>query len=116
MPQVSVTTNITKDIPRDKALALKLSSLTAQSMGKPESYVQIAVVSGSDMTFAGTEQPTVILRLLNVGKMDEPKKQNAAQKFTQLVSNELGVPSDRVFFEMIDQNPALFAWNGNTFA
>ena len=48
--------------------------------------------------------------------MDEPKKQNAAQKFTQLVSNELGVPSDRVFFEMIDQNPVLFAWNGNTFA
>ena len=43
-------------------------------MGKPESYVQIAVVSGSDMTFAGTEAPTVILRLLNIGKMDDAKK------------------------------------------
>ena len=54
------------------------------------------------MTFAGTEAPTVILRLLNVGKMDETKKKNAAQKFTELISNELGVASDRVFFEMID--------------
>ena len=67
MPYLKIQTNTALADDQGKALLAKASSVTAEKLGKPESYVMTSVENNPAMTFAGTDAPLAFLELKSIG-------------------------------------------------
>ena len=65
MPVLQITTNVTIENVDD--LAKQTSSLVADILGKPESYVMVSLNGAADLIFAGTSDPCAHLMLKSLG-------------------------------------------------
>lgn len=61
MPYLMIQTNLKVDEVEAKALLAKASGLVAAELGKPESYVMVALEAKTAMLFAGDDSPLAIL-------------------------------------------------------
>lgn len=114
MPYLKIQTNQNLDESRRSAL-LKLASKTvAQQLGKPESYVMIAVDAGRPMLFAGSDAPLAYLELKSIG-LPAAATAKLSQSLCALMAEQLAVPQDRIYIEFADAAPQMWGWNGETF-
>ena len=115
MPFLRIQTNQPVDPDRREELALLVSRLAAEQLGKPERYVMVRLESGRTMIFAGTAAPAAYLELISLGlAADQCPALSAA--LCQWVSDHLGVPADRTYIEFRSPDRAQFGWDGTTFA
>lgn len=114
MPYFSIDTNQTLEEEKTQEIMKNASSFIAGLLGKPESYVMVAVKPGIPMTFAGTTEPTAFLRLKSIG-LAKDRCTEFSEKICAFVDQELGIPKDRVFIDFKDLERNLFGWNGSTF-
>lgn len=116
MPLIKVQSSV--DAPEPTAvegLLKTLSAKLAQHVGKPESYVMTAFEPNVAMTFGGTIEPTCYMEVKNIGSMNPAQTKAMSQDFSQVISDKLGVPINRIYIEFTDAKGALWGWNGSTF-
>ena len=114
MPYFSIETNQTIDQASNRDLMKKTSALIAELLGKPESYVMIAIKPETPLIFAGSDEPTAFVRLKSIGLPIESCPQ-LSEKICSFVGQQLGIPPNRIFIDFKDLAREMFGWNGKTF-
>lgn len=114
MPFVKIQSNVELDEAKRETLLKSLSSLTASELGKPESYVMVAIEPTIPMLFAGSSDPTCYLELKSIG-LPETKTADLSNTLSTEIEKQLGVSKDRVYIEFADAARNMWGWNGGTF-
>lgn len=116
MPLIKVQSSVDAQEPAVIEGLLKiLSSKLATHVGKPESYVMTAFEPNVAMTFGGTIEPTCYIEVKNIGTLSPAQTKTMSQDFSQVISEKLGVPINRIYIEFTDAKGAMWGWNGSTF-
>ncbi|UCB54671.1 MAG: hypothetical protein JSW45_12160 [Thiotrichales bacterium] len=112
MPVLQITTNRTVD--NTDQLAEQASSLTAEMLGKPESYVMVSINDDANLIFAGTKDPCAHLILKSLG-LPESETRAYSEKLCGFIEQQLGVPPSRTYIEFISPERHMFGWDKRTF-
>ncbi len=114
MPLLKIQTNAAYPAEKRSELLKEFSASVADMLGKPESYVMVSLEVTPHMVFAGEETPLAYLELKSIG-LPGDQTRAFAESLCTLVSNHLGVASDRIYIEFADAARHLWGWNGGTF-
>ncbi|HHH38885.1 MAG TPA: hypothetical protein ENK50_04845 [Sedimenticola sp.] len=115
MPLLKIMTNLEIPPERRQPLLETASARVAEMLGKPESYVMVALEPGRPMRFAGSDAPLAYLELKSIGLPREGTRDLSA-KLCGLISGELGIPANRIYIEFSNAERDMWGWNGATFA
>ena len=97
-----------------QTLLATASRLVASELGKPESYVMVALEDNTPMLFAGDDAPLAYLELKSIG-LPESRTAQLSAALCQLMEESIGVGKDRVYIEFADAPRKMWGWNGATF-
>lgn len=114
MPYLMIQTNQSVDATASQALLAGASRLVASELGKPESYVMVALEDNTPMLFAGDDAPLAYLELKSIG-LPETKTAGLSAALCGLIEESIGVSKERVYIEFADAPRAMWGWNGGTF-
>jgi phenylpyruvate tautomerase PptA (4-oxalocrotonate tautomerase family) len=114
MPYLQIQTNLEIKPEQHATLLANASQTVAQILGKPESYVMVALQANTPMVFAGTDQPTAFLELKSI-RLPTANTTELSQKLCAFIENSLNIPKDRIYIEFINAEASLWGWNGRTF-
>jgi phenylpyruvate tautomerase PptA (4-oxalocrotonate tautomerase family) len=114
MPYLKIQTNQACPEAACQTLMQNASRLVADKLGKPESYVMVAMDPPRPMLFAGDDGPTAYLELKSIGLPANQTRELSAA-LCNLVSDELGVDQNRIYIEFADAARNMWGWNGATF-
>ena len=114
MPYFSIKTNQPIEQASNRDLMKKTSAFIAELLGKPESYVMIAIKPETPLIFAGSDEPTAFVRLKSIG-LPKERCTEYSEKICGFVERELGVAPNRVFIDFKVLEREMFGWNGKTF-
>ena len=114
VPYLMIQTNLPLGKKAERAILKNASTLVAELLGKPESFVMIALQTDTTMLFAGSDDPVAFLELKSVG-LPARKTKDLSESLCQLIEGHLGIPRDRVYVKFIDVKGAMWGWKGDTF-
>ena len=114
MPYLMIQTNQTVDVADGKTLLAQASKLLAVELGKPESYVMVALQADTPMLFAGNDAPLAYLELKSIG-LPEGKTPQLSAALCKLMEETVGVSKDRVYIEFAEAKGSMWGWKGATF-
>jgi len=114
MPLLKIQTNVEIPSERRQPLLREASARVAQLLGKPERYVMVMLEIQPDMLFSASPEPLAYLELKSIGL---PGEQTAAfsAALCDLLSEQLAIPSERIYIEFANAERHLWGWNGATF-
>jgi phenylpyruvate tautomerase PptA (4-oxalocrotonate tautomerase family) len=112
MPLLELTTNTDIDDAQD--IAKQASKLTADILGKPESYVMVKIQPKQDLIFAGTDEAAAHVKLKSLG-LPEKETTEFSAKICDFISSELGINSARIYIEFSNPERHMWGWDGRTF-
>lgn len=114
MPYLMVQTNVV--IPEEEITPLlqHLSAETARALGKPASYVMVALQDGTPMLFAGSDDATAYLELKSLGLPDS-QIPALSKSLCGLIEQQLDIPQERIYIEFSSPKDHMWGWNGETF-
>lgn len=114
MPYLKIQTNreLSDDVKQE--ILKKTSLLVSKNLGKPEKYVMVRLDPAQPMMFAGSTTPCAYLELKSIG-LPESKTEMLSKVLCQFLSDELKIPSERVYIEFADAKDSMWGWNGSTF-
>jgi len=112
MPLLSIRTNIS--LSDRSSLASLASKTTANALGKPESYVMVAVEDQLTMLFAGSDEPTAYLELKSIS-LPESETKTLSSALCQLINEQLDIEKNRIYIEFSNAERHMWGWNGSTF-
>lgn len=112
MPLLEITTN-TK-IEDSQTFAQLASKLTANILGKPESYVMVKIHPEQTLIFAGTNEPCAHIKLKSLG-LPEDNTAGFSAKLCAFINSELNISSGRIYIEFSNPERHMWGWDGKTF-
>lgn len=110
MPMLHLTCSV--DVPKD--LIQELSTMIAETIGKPEQYVMVAV-SKADMLMSGSDEPAAYAEIKSLGGLDRLVNHELTMKLCVLLSDHLGIRGDRTYVTFHSLERDCWGWNGKTF-
>lgn len=114
MPYVSIQTNVTVNEDQTPVLLRKVSAAAAEMLGKPESYVMVALQAPVPMVFGGNDQPLAYLQLKSLG-LPESSTPGFSRALCELIQSELDIPAERIYIEFSNPDRHMWGWNSKTF-
>lgn len=116
MPLIQVFPSV--EVPQSRVASLlgALSSTLATHLEKPERYVMTRLAPHAPMTFGGTTEPACYAELKNIGTMTPELTERLSATLTSILTEALGVPSQRIYIEFADEKAHLWGYDGGTFA
>jgi phenylpyruvate tautomerase len=114
MPYVSIQTNIAIEAQQYSTILKNVSQSVAQMLGKPETYIMVALQSGVPMMFVGLETPAAFITVKSIA-LAAPKAPEFTRDLSRLLEGLLKVSKERIYIEFEDVNPRLWGWNEKTF-
>lgn len=114
MPILKIRTNVPLQTDRQLAFMKQASKEVARMLGKPERYVMISLDTDGSLLFAGEEAPLAYLELKSIG-LPGDRTRAFSSDLCRLVSEELGIPAERIYIEFTDAPRSMWGWNGATF-
>ncbi|HHO60016.1 MAG TPA: hypothetical protein ENJ64_07205 [Thiotrichales bacterium] len=112
MPLLTISTNT--DIRDPGALARDASSLTAEILGKPESYVMVKIEPVQALSFGGSHEPAAHLRLKSLGLL-EAQTTKLSTALCDFITDKLDIPAARIYIEFASPERAMWGWDRRTF-
>jgi phenylpyruvate tautomerase len=114
VPYLTIQTNLPLNKRAERAVMKNASALIAEQLGKPESFVMVALEPDTPMMFAGSDDPVAFMELKSIGLPTRQTKE-LCQALCQLVEGHLGIPRDRVYVKFINVKGSMWGWKGDTF-
>lgn len=114
MPYLMLQTNLVIPLEETTPLLENLSEAVAKALGKPESYVMVALADGTPMLFAGSDEPTAYLELKSLG-LPDAMTPALSRTLCGLIEQQLEIDQDRIYIEFSSPADHLWGWNGETF-
>lgn len=114
MPLLNVTSNITLS-EAEKINALHtLSSAAAELLVKPERYVMTSWTTAK-MTMGGSDAPALFLELQSI-RLSQEETARLSKELCERICLIVEINPERIYLRFQDVDPALWGWNGKTFA
>lgn len=114
MPYLSIQTNLALTDNQSRELLENASRTVATMLGKPESYVMIAIHAANPIMFAGSTDPAAYLELKSLG-LPETATADFSRTLCDLIGSELGVAAERTYIEFAGPKRQMWGWNNETF-
>lgn len=114
MAYLKIQTNLPLGEKAGRAVLKNASTLVAELLEKPESFVMIALQPDTPMIFAGSDDPVAFLELKSVG-LPARKTKVLSAALCQMIEEHLGIARERVYVKFIDVNGSMWGWKGDTF-
>lgn len=112
MPLLTIETNVE---PNDSAEVIAAcSAAVAEMLGKPESYVMVALRHNPAMSFAGNTEPLAYLELKSLG-LPETRTEAFSSILCQLIQEHFGIAPARSYIEFSSPPRHMWGWNSTTF-
>lgn len=112
MPLLEIFTNIKVD--NSQHIAEQASRLTADMLGKPESYVMVKIQTEQTLIFAGNNEPAAHIKLKSLG-LPESNTADYSEKLCFFINSALNINSNRVYIEFSSPERHMWGWDGKTF-
>jgi len=112
MPLLEITTNTKID--NSMNIAEQASALTADVLGKPESYVMVKIQTEQTLIFAGSNEPAAHVKLKSLG-LPEDKTADFSASICAFISEQLDINSARIYIEFVNPERHMWGWDGKTF-
>ncbi|KAF9265820.1 Tautomerase/MIF [Marasmius fiardii PR-910] len=100
MPTVDLKTNVKID--DVGAYILKLSKFSAETLSKPESYMNVIVSQSLPMSFNGSLDPAFQCTIISLGNLNPEANIKYSAAFSKFFEETLKVPNDRGYIAFID--------------
>jgi phenylpyruvate tautomerase len=110
MPMINL--NCSCEIPQ--GLLKNLSSVVAETIGKPEQYV-MAIGSHAVVMMGGTDDPSAFVDVRSIGGLSPDVNRTLSKKICSLLEKELHIPARRIYITFIPFSADAWGWNGSTF-
>ena len=110
MPLINISTN--KEIQNEQMLLVKSSEFISSLLKKPESFVMVKLTDSLEMYFSGTNEPCCFIEIKSIGSI-EPSKMS--KPICDFFSNELEIPTKRIYIFFQNVDSSMWAWNSRTF-
>ncbi len=110
MPLLSIESNCALT----GSLLKSASEKVAAALGKPEQYVMVRYTHNPDMLFAGNNEPLAYVELKSIG-LPENTTADLSAMLCDLLHDELGVPTNRIYIEFSNAPRQMWGWNRATF-
>tara|TARA_Y100001978_G_scaffold113782_1_gene101464 strand:- start:764 stop:1099 length:336 start_codon:yes stop_codon:yes gene_type:complete len=110
LPLISISTN--KNIKNQHIFLKKSSNFISSLLDKSEDFVMVKLNDSLQIYFAGKDSPCCFIEIKSIGSI-EPSKMS--KPICEFFSNELKIPSERIYVNFQDINKHMWAWNGRTF-
>lgn len=112
MPYLKIQTNLPLGKKAERTVMRSASTLLAEQLGKPESFVMIALQPDTPMLFAGSDEPVAFLELKSIGLPARTTK-DLSVSLCKMIEGHLGIPPDRVYIKFIDVRHGMWGWKGD---
>jgi phenylpyruvate tautomerase len=112
MPLLEISTNTKID--NKQNLAEEASKLTAELLGKPESYVMVKIQPEQALIFAGTNAPAAHVKLKSLG-LPENRTTDFSEKLCSFISSAFNIDSSRIYIEFANPERHMWGWDKRTF-
>ena len=114
MAYLKIQTNLPMTKKAKQTILRAASALIAEELGKPESFVMIALQPDTDMIFAGSDEPVAFLELKSVG-LPGRQTRRLGSELCRLIHQHLGISPQRTYVKFIDAGRGMWGWTGDTF-
>ena len=114
MPLLKLETSVAISEEKRKALLAALSKAVAGTTGKPELYVMVTV-GQSAMLMSGKPGDAAFVDIRAIGGLTGETNRKLSQQVCKLLSDSLGIGSDRIYLNFTDVEAGNWGWNGSTF-
>ena len=111
MPFIQINTS-SKSVLDNDLLQKEISKLVAELTGKPENYVMTMIQSGTQMTFAGSDEPCCFIRLKSIGSLNPS---TMSKSLCELISSKTNIKTNRIYVEFFDVQASNWGFNSATF-
>ena len=115
MPLIKLDTTERLSDEDKRRLATRLSRLGAETIGKPESYVMVAVADGVTMLHAGEPGPAAFVDVRSIGGLSGSVNRLLSEKICEALTEIAQVPGDRVYLNFTSLTAASWGHDGSTF-
>jgi phenylpyruvate tautomerase PptA (4-oxalocrotonate tautomerase family) len=112
MPLLEITTNITIENVQD--MAAKASVITAEMLGKPESYVMVKIQQEQTLLFAGNTEPAAHIKLKSLD-LPESRTADFSSTLCRFIDEQLNIDSARIYIEFSSPPRHMWGWDERTF-
>ena len=109
MPYINISTS-TK-IEDKKKLLEEISTLISSLTNKSKRFVMAKLNDNCEMYF-DDEGPCCFLEIKSIGSL---RPEDIAKQISDFVSDQLGIPIDKIYISFEDVSASMWAWNGRTF-
>tara|TARA_B100000900_G_C20312288_1_gene606698 strand:+ start:364 stop:699 length:336 start_codon:yes stop_codon:yes gene_type:complete len=110
MPLLNISTN-TK-IKNEQILLAKSTDFISSLTGKPTNFIMVKLIHSLSMNFAGNDEPCAYIEIKSIGSLVPSKM---AKQVCEFFSNELKIPTERIYIFFHDVDSKQWAWNCKTF-
>ena len=114
MPLLKVETSVVIPEEKRKALLASLSKAVAGTIGKREQYVMVTFGQAA-MLMSGKPGDAAFLDIRSIGGLSSEVNRKLSQQVCKLLSDSLGISSDRVYLNFTEVEAGNWGWNGSTF-
>ncbi len=112
MPLLEISTNTKVD--NSLNIAEQASALTADILGKPDSYVMVKIQTEQTLIFAGNNEPAAHVKLKSLG-LPEDKTADFSASICAFINEQLDINSARIYIEFVNPERHMWGWDGKTF-
>ena len=110
MPLLSVSTSIKVT---EKNLFLKnCSEFVSKLTYKPQQFVMVRLFDETPIYFNYDQSPSCFIDLKSIGALNPSVM---SKEISLFISNQIGIPADRIYICFADIEASNWAWNGKTF-
>jgi phenylpyruvate tautomerase PptA (4-oxalocrotonate tautomerase family) len=114
VPLLKIQINVEYPEAKRGEMLKQISASVADMLGKPERYVMISLEINPHMLFAGEQTPLAYLELKSIG-LPGDRTRAFSDTLCALISDHLGIASERIYIEFSDAARHMWGWNGGTF-
>lgn len=114
MPLLKLETTVALSDDKRKSLLASLSKAIAAATGKPEQYVMVTI-SQSAILMSGKPGDAAFVDIRGIGGLSGEVNRKLSQQVCKLLTDFVGVQSDRIYLNFAEIDAGNWGWNGNTF-
>ena len=114
MPLLKLETNVVLPESERQQLLASLSKIVAETIGKPEQYVMVAMNSSS-VLMSGRSGDAAFVDIRSIGGLSGDINRQLSHKVCALLAESLRIAQNRVYLNFTDVESGAWGWNGSTF-
>ncbi len=114
MPLLKLETTVVLSEEKRKGLLSALSKAMAENTGKPEQYVMVTM-GQTDIAMSGKAGNAAFVDIRGIGGMSGDANRKLSHQVCKVLTDNIGVPAERIYLNFTDVKAGNWGWNGSTF-